>query len=149
MLEIEQNFRVSGRRGIVVFEGWDVGGKGGAIRRLTAKLDPHWLRVWATGPPGPRERRRHYLFRLWERLPLPGHLAVFDRNWYGRVLVERIEGLMKRDEWQRAHREINEFERLLIDDGIRLVKISLHRNSPGAQTPALTTGRSAPTRAVE
>lgn len=126
MLEIEQNFRVSGRRGIIVFEGWDAGGKGGAIQRLTAKLDPHWLRVWSIGPPSPGEQGRHYLFRFWEKLPLPGHLAVFDRSWYGRVLVERVEGLIERAEWQRGYREINEFEQMLVDDGIRLVKIFLH-----------------------
>jgi polyphosphate kinase 2 (PPK2 family) len=126
MLEIEQHFRVSGQRGIIVFEGWDAGGKGGAVQRLTAKLDPHWLRVWAIGPPNPDDQARHYLFRFWEKLPLPGHLAIFDRSWYGRVLVERIEGLISREEWQRAYHEINEFEEMLVDDGVRLVKIFLH-----------------------
>jgi len=126
MLEIEQDFRVSGRRGIIVFEGWDGGGKGGTIQRLTAKLDPRWLRVWAIGPPSPDEQGRHYLFRFWEKLPPPGHLAVFDRSWYGRVLVERVEGLIKAKDWQRAYREINEFEEMLVDDSIRLVKIFLH-----------------------
>lgn len=126
MLEIEQDFRVSGRRGIVVFEGWDAGGKGGAIQRLTARLDPRWLRVWAIGPPSPDEQGRHYLFRFWERLPPPGHIAIFDRSWYGRVLVERVEGPITRQVWQRAYNEINEFEEMLIDDGIRLVKIFLH-----------------------
>jgi AMP-polyphosphate phosphotransferase len=126
MLEIEQDLRVSGRRGIIMFEGWDAGGKGGAIQRLTARLDPRWLRVWAIGKPSPDEQGRHYLFRFWEKLPPAGHLAVFDRSWYGRVLVERVEGLIARREWQRAYNEINEFERMLIDDGIRLVKIFLH-----------------------
>jgi AMP-polyphosphate phosphotransferase len=126
MLEIEQHFRVSGQRGIILFEGWDGGGKGGAIQRLTAKLDPHWLRVWAIGPPSPDEQGRHYLYRFWEKLPPPGHLAVFDRSWYGRVLVERVEGLISREEWRRSYREINEFEQMLVDDGIRLVKIFLH-----------------------
>jgi AMP-polyphosphate phosphotransferase len=126
MLEIEQDFRVSGRRGIVMFEGWDAGGKGGAIQRLTAKLDPRWLRVWAIGVPSVDEQGRHYLFRFWEKLPPPGHIAVFDRSWYGRVLVERVEGLIPREAWQRAYHEINEFEEMLIADGIRLVKIFLH-----------------------
>src|SRR5579862_2471799 len=76
MLEIEQDFRVSGRRGIILFEGWDGGGKGGAIQRLTAKLDPRWLRVWAIGKPSPDEQGRHYLWRFWEKLPAPGHIAV-------------------------------------------------------------------------
>jgi AMP-polyphosphate phosphotransferase len=126
MLEIQQDFRVSGRRGIVVFEGWDAGGKGGAIQRLTAKLDPRWVRVWAIGPPSADEQGRHYLFRFWEKLPPPGHIAVFDRSWYGRVLVERVEHLIERADWQRAYREINEFEEMLVADGIHFVKIFLH-----------------------
>jgi polyphosphate kinase 2 (PPK2 family) len=126
MLELQQDFRVSGRRGIVMFEGWDAGGKGGAIQRLTAKLDPRWLRVWAIGVPSADEQGRHYLFRFWEKLPSPGHIAVFDRSWYGRVLVERVEGLIPREAWRRAYSEINEFEQMLVDDGIRLVKIFLH-----------------------
>jgi polyphosphate kinase 2 (PPK2 family) len=126
MLAVEQDFRVSGRRGIVMFEGWDAGGKGGAIQRLTATLDPRWVRVWAIGVPTPEEQGRHYLFRFWEKLPPPGHIAVFDRSWYGRVLVERVEGLIPKEAWQRAYGEINEFEQMLVDDGIRLVKIFLH-----------------------
>ena len=126
MLAVEQDFRVSGRRGIVMFEGWDAGGKGGAIQRLTATLDPRWVRVWAIGVPTPEEQGRHYLVRFWEKLPLPGHIAVFDRSWYGRVLVERVEGLIPKEAWQRAYGEINEFEQMLVDDGIRLVKIFLH-----------------------
>jgi polyphosphate kinase 2 (PPK2 family) len=126
MLELQQNFRVTGRRGIVMFEGWDAGGKGGAIQRLTAKLDPRWLRVWAIGAPSADEQGRHYLYRFWEKLPPPGHIAVFDRSWYGRVLVERVERLIPRKAWQRAYQEINEFEQMLIDDGIRLVKIFLY-----------------------
>ena len=126
MLAVEQDFRVSGRRGIVMFEGWDAGGKGGAIQRLTATLDPRWVRVWAIGVPTPEEQGRHYLFRFWEKLPPPGHIAVFDRSWYGRVLVERVEGLIPKEAWQRAYDEINEFEQMLVDDGIRLVKIFLH-----------------------
>jgi polyphosphate kinase 2 (PPK2 family) len=126
MLEVEQAYRVDGRRGIVMFEGWDAGGKGGAIQRLTAKLDPRWIRVWAIGVPTPAEQGRHYLWRFWEKLPPSGHIAVFDRSWYGRVLVERVEGLIGKDDWHRAYREINEFEKMLVDDGIRLVKIFLH-----------------------
>jgi len=126
MLELQQDFRVTGRRGIVMFEGWDAGGKGGAIQRLTAKLDPRWLRVWAIGVPSADEQGRHYLYRFWEKLSPPGHIAVFDRSWYGRVLVERVEGLIPREAWRRAYREINEFEEILVADGIRLVKIFLH-----------------------
>jgi polyphosphate kinase 2 (PPK2 family) len=126
MLEVEQAYRVGGLRGIVMFEGWDAGGKGGAIQRLTEKLDPRYVRVWAIGKPTPEEQGRHYLWRFWEKLPLPGHIAVFDRSWYGRVLVERVERLIDKATWRRAYREINEFEQMLTDDGIRLVKIFLH-----------------------
>jgi len=126
MLEVEQAFRVGSRRGIVLFEGWDGGGKGGAIQRLTARLDPRWVRVWAIGRPAPEEQGRHYLWRFWQRLPPPGQIGVFDRSWYGRVLVERIEKLIDRDTWRRAYREINEFEQMLVDDDVRLVKIFLH-----------------------
>lgn len=126
MLEVEQAFRVGRRRGIILFEGWDAGGKGGAIQRLTARLDPRWVNVWPIGKPGPEEQDRHYLWRFWQRLPSPGHIAVFDRSWYGRVLVERVEKLIRPADWRRGYREINEFERMLIDDGVRLVKIFLH-----------------------
>jgi AMP-polyphosphate phosphotransferase len=126
MLQVEQAFRVGGLRGIVLFEGWDGGGKGGAIQRLTERLDPRWVNVWSIGVPAPEEQARHYLWRFWQRLPGAGHIAVFDRSWYGRVLVERVEGLIDKEAWRRAYREINEFEKLLIDDGVRLVKIFLH-----------------------
>jgi len=126
MLEIEQAFRVRGLRGIILFEGWDGGGKGGAIQRLTAQLDPRWVRVWSIGAPAPDEQGRHYLWRFWQRLPEPGHIAVFDRSWYGRVLVERVEKLTPEPDWRRAYREINEFERMLVDDGVRLIKLFLH-----------------------
>ena len=126
MLEVEQAYRVRGLRGIVLFEGWDGGGKGGAIQRLTEKLDPRWVSVWAIGVPSAEEQGRHYLYRFWQRLPQRGHLAVFDRSWYGRVLVERVDKLIGKKDWQRAYREINEFERVLTDDGVRLVKLFLH-----------------------
>jgi polyphosphate kinase 2 (PPK2 family) len=126
MLEVQQAASVAGARGIVVFEGWDAGGKGGAIQRLTARLNPHLVRVWSIGRPLPEEQRRHYLWRFWEKLPLPGQIAVFDRSWYGRVLVERVERLIPREVWRRAYREINEFERMLTDDGVCLAKIFLH-----------------------
>jgi polyphosphate kinase 2 (PPK2 family) len=130
MLEVEQAYRVGGLRGVILFEGWDAGGKGGAIQHLTAGLDPRWVRVWAIGKPTPEEQGRHYLWRFWEKLPPPGLIAVFDRSWYGRVLVERVERLISAGEWRRAYREINEFERMLTDDGVRLVKIFLHVSAP-------------------
>jgi polyphosphate kinase 2 (PPK2 family) len=126
MLELEQIYRVERRRGIIALEGWDAAGKGGAIQRLTEKLDPRWLHVWSIGPPSPEEQGRHYLWRFWQRLPPPGQIAIFDRTWYGRVLVERVEGLARPKEWRRAYDEINAFEKMLADDGVRLVKLFLH-----------------------
>ncbi len=126
MLLIQQTYFHEHRRALLVFEGWDAAGKGGAIRRLTEKLDPRGFHVWPIGPPKPDEQGRHYLYRFWERLPEPGTIAIFDRSWYGRVLVERVEGLVPKATWKRAYDEINEFERMLVDDGARVVKIFLH-----------------------
>ncbi|HEX9461542.1 MAG TPA: polyphosphate kinase [Alphaproteobacteria bacterium] len=126
MLLIQQTYFHEKRRAIIVFEGWDSAGKGGTIRRLTEKLDPRGFHVWPIGPPRPDEQGRHYLYRFWRRLPEPGLLAIFDRSWYGRVLVERVEHLIPKPVWKRAYREINEFERMLVDDGVRLIKIFLH-----------------------
>lgn len=126
MRRILQAYMFTGDRGVVVFEGVDAAGKGGAIRRLTSVLDPRAYKVWPIDPPNEIERKQHYLTRFWSRLPAHGMLAVFDRSWYGRVLVERVEGLADRSEWRRAFTEINEFEHMLIDDGVRVVKIFLH-----------------------
>ena len=126
MLELEQIYRVERRRGIIALEGWDAAGKSGAIQRLVEKLDPRWVDVWSVGRPTPEEQGRHYLWRFWQRLPLPGQIAIFDRTWYGRVLVERVEGLARPKEWRRAYDEINAFEKMLVDDGVRLVKLFLH-----------------------
>jgi polyphosphate kinase 2 (PPK2 family) len=125
MLRIQQGLFHSKARGIVAIEGFDAGGKGGAIRRLTEKVDPRGVRVVPIGPPAPDEQGRHWLYRFWRELPVPGTLVVFDRTWYGRVLVERVEGLTRKRDWRRAYREINEFERALVDDGIDVVKIFL------------------------
>jgi len=125
MLELEQIYRVERRRGIIALEGWDAAGKSGAIQRLVEKLDPRWVDVWSVGRPTPEEQGRHYLWRFWQRLPLPGQIAIFDRTWYGRVLVERVEGLARPKEWRRAYDEINAFEKMLVDDGVRLVKLFL------------------------
>jgi len=126
MLELEQIYRVERRRGIIALEGWDASGKSGAIQRLIEKLDPRWVQVWPIGRPTPEEQGRHYLWRFWQRLPPPGQIAIFDRTWYGRVLVERVEGLSRPKEWRRAYDEINAFEKMLVDDGVRLVKLFLH-----------------------
>ena len=132
LLNIQQAYQRQGRRAIIALEGWDTAGKGGLIRRLSARLDPRNCQVWPIAAPTPAEQGRHYLYRFWQRLPTPGKLAVFDRSWYGRVLVERVEGLAAKREWRRAYDEINEFERMLVDDGARLVKLFLHI-SPEAQ----------------
>ena len=126
MLAIQQAFRQAGARAAIVFEGGDAAGKGGAIRRLTGLLDPRGFKVWPIGPPAPDEQGRHYLYRFWTRLPEPGAIAIFDRSWYGRVLVERVEGLIGEPAWRRAYDEINEFEHLLAADGVRVVKLFIH-----------------------
>jgi polyphosphate kinase 2 (PPK2 family) len=125
-VSIQQTYYHDRRRGIVAVEGWDAAGKGGMIRRLTEKLDPRGIRVWPIGPPDPVEQGRHYLYRFWTKLPEPGGIAVFDRSWYGRVLVERVDKLAPKEAWKRAYDEINAFEKMLIDDGVRLVKLFLH-----------------------
>ena len=111
---------------LAMFEGWDASGKGGAIKRLVAPLDPRHVRVVQFAAPTPDERRHHFLWRFWPVLPGWGGMAVFDRSWYGRVLVERVEGLATREQWLRAYDEINDFERTLADEGMVLVKIWLH-----------------------
>ena len=110
----------------VVFEGWDASGKGGAIKRLVSHIDPRHVRVVQFAAPTPDERRHHFLWRFWPVLPGWGGMAVFDRSWYGRVLVERVEGLARREQWLRAYEEINSFERTLADEGMILVKLWLH-----------------------
>jgi len=111
---------------IAVYEGWDAAGKGGAIMRLTGRLNPRICRVEPIGPPNEAESRHHYLWRFWRDLPKRGHVAVFDRSWYGRVLVERVEGFSSPAEVELAYDEINEFEEALTDWGAVLVKFWLH-----------------------
>ena len=110
----------------VLFEGWDASGKGGCIRRLVAPLDPRHVRVAEFAAPDENARRHHFLWRFWPTLPGWGGMAVFDRTWYGRVLVERVEGLATREQWQRAYEEIVAFEALLAREGTVLVKLFLH-----------------------
>jgi len=114
------------RKTILVFEGWDAAGKGGAIRRMTAKWDPRYFEVFSVGAPTPEELGRHYLWRFWRDLPAARNISVFDRSWYGRVLVERVEGYCSEEEWRRGYDEINEFEAQQIDSGTNLIKIFLH-----------------------
>ncbi len=110
----------------VLFEGWDASGKGGAIRRLVDHLDPRHVRVVQYAAPTPDEKRHQYLLRFAAALPGWGGMAVLDRSWYGRVLVERVEGFATEPEWRRAYGEIDDFERALCDDGMILVKFFLH-----------------------
>ena len=123
---IQQAYLGTPERAIIVLEGWDTAGKGGVVRRLGWALDPRSFRVSPIASPDEHERAQHYLQRFWRRLPENGQIVAFDRSWYGRVLVERVEGFATEKEWRRAYREINEFERMLIDAGVRLVKIFLH-----------------------
>jgi polyphosphate kinase 2 (PPK2 family) len=110
----------------VLFEGWDASGKGGAIKRLVGQIDPRHVRVVQFAAPTSDEKRHHFLWRFWPVLPGWGGMAVFDRSWYGRVLVERVEGYATREQWLRAYDEINGFERTLSDEGTILVKLWLH-----------------------
>ncbi len=111
---------------IVVFEGWDAAGKGGTIRRLTNSLDPRGYYVVPISNPSDDEKQYHYLWRFWRQMPADGIAAIFDRSWYGRVLVERVEGFAREAEWRRAYREINEMEEHLTNHGAILVKCWLH-----------------------
>ena len=120
-----------GERGIgppvcVLFEGWDASGKGGAIKRLVGELDPRHVRVVSFAAPSYDEKRHHWLWRFWPALPGWGGMSVFDRSWYGRVLVERVEKLATREQWERGYEEINDFERMLTAEGMILVKFFLH-----------------------
>lgn len=109
-----------------VFEGWDASGKGGAIKRLVDRLDPRHVRVRSFAAPTYDEKRHHFLGRFWPVLPGWGGMVVLDRSWYGRVLVERVEGFATEEQWSRAYEEINDFERTLTAEGTILVKLWLH-----------------------
>jgi polyphosphate kinase 2 (PPK2 family) len=111
---------------VIVFEGWDASGKGGSIKRLTEKIDPRGYVVWPIAAPAGEDRERHYLYRFWRRLPEQGQIAIFDRSWYGRVLVERLEGYCSEADWKRAYGEINQFERQLTDFGAVIFKFWMH-----------------------
>jgi AMP-polyphosphate phosphotransferase len=113
----------------VLFEGWDASGKGGAIKRLVAPLDPRHVRVASFAAPTPTEKRHHFMWRFWPALPGWGGWAVFDRTWYGRVLVERVEGLATEEQWRRAYGEINDVERSLAAEGMILIKFWMHISS--------------------
>ncbi len=111
---------------VIAFEGWDAAGKGSAIKRLTERLDPRGYVVWPIAAPSGDDKDRHYLYRFWRRLPEQGQIAIFDRSWYGRVLVERVEGFCSEPAWKRAYSEINDFERGLVDFGTLVLKFWMH-----------------------
>lgn len=115
-----------GRSLVAVFEGWDAAGKGGVIRRVTAAMDARLMRVVPVSTPTDEEKAHHYLWRFWRNLPMDGNHIIFDRSWYGRVLVERVEGYAGRTQWMRAYQEINEFEEQLAGHGAMLAKFWLH-----------------------
>ncbi len=123
---IQQAYLGTRECAVIVLEGWDTAGKGGLVRRLGWTLDPRSFKVHPIGVPTAQERVQHYLQRFWKKLPGHGQIVVFDRSWYGRVLVERVEELATSQEWHRAYGEINEFENILATDGIRIIKIFLH-----------------------
>ena len=126
LLDLQIYHLRTGGRVVIGIDGWDAAGKGGLIQRIVFGLEPRSTHVWRIGAPTSDEQGRHYLWRFWERLPAPGNWAIFDRTWYGRVLVERIEGFADKAAWKRAYTEINEFERMLSDDGVHIVKILMH-----------------------
>ena len=122
-----QQFLFNNKIGLIVaFEGMDAAGKGGAIKRLTERVDPRGLMVTPISAPQPHEKRYHYMHRFWRKLPQHGQIAIFDRSWYGRVLVERIEGFAKEEEWKRAYDEINGFEKQLTDEDYIIIKFWIH-----------------------
>ncbi|HUF55868.1 MAG TPA: hypothetical protein VMM55_04835 [Thermohalobaculum sp.] len=126
LAQIQQAYLFSGDAGVLVFEGWDAAGKGGTIRRVSSALDPRSFKVWPIGAPRPYYVDRHFLLRFMERLPPNGAISAFDRSWYGRVLVERVEALTPEPRWRAAYREINDFEHMITEDGTRIVKLFFH-----------------------
>ena len=114
---------------IIAYEGWDAAGKGGNIKRIAGALDPRGYVVYPIASPEPHEKARHHLWRFWNRLPKTGHIAIYDRTWYGRVMVERLEGFCSENDWQRAYNEINEFEKELYDWGAVIIKFWIQIDS--------------------
>ncbi|MGC9399627.1 MAG: hypothetical protein ACP5HM_10890 [Anaerolineae bacterium] len=129
--ELAYQLYVQKRTLIVAYEGWDAAGKGGNIKRVTEKLDPRGYEVFSISAPKGEDATHHYLWRFWRRLKPPDEkqILIFDRTWYGRVLVERVEGFCTESEWKRAYREINEFERGLVDFGMIIAKFWIHISS--------------------
>jgi len=126
LLNLQRKMTESRHSLIIVFEGPDAAGKGGCIKRLVERLDPRLVRVYSIVKPTAEEYQHHYMWRFWNKLPPYGQMAIFDRSWYGRVLVERVEGFATEAEWKRAYQEIRNFERLLLDDNAIIFKFYLH-----------------------
>jgi AMP-polyphosphate phosphotransferase len=113
-------------RTLIVFEGWDAAGKGGAIKRLTATLDPRYYQVYPISAPTPEEKEKHFLWRFWNKLPRAQEMSILDRSHYGRVLVERVEGFCSKADWRRGYDEINAFEEAQAQIGTKIIKCFLH-----------------------
>ena len=126
IFELEHEIYVKRMPVVILYEGWDAAGKGGNIRRLTQSMDPRGYEVIPVAAPNDVEKAHHYLWRFWKAFPKAGHITIFDRSWYGRVMVERIEGFCSEQEWRRAYREINEMEEQLVNFGTVLIKFWLH-----------------------
>lgn len=125
LLSLQQKVLRKKHKLIILLEGCDTAGKGGVVRRMAQHMDPRSLNVYSIGKPSAEESGQHYLQRFFSKLPQPGEICVFDRSWYGRVLVERVEGFAKPEEWRRAYSEINSFEKMMSDDGILVLKYLL------------------------
>lgn len=124
--ELTRRAHEQGVSTVLVFEGWDAAGKGGAIRRISAAIDARYTRIISVAAPTPQEKAMHYLWRFWRDIPKPGHVTIYDRSWYGRVLVERVEGFAEIEAWSRAYAEINRFEEQLVDHGTVVAKFFIH-----------------------
>lgn len=117
---------IHNRRSVILLEGWDAAGKGGIIKRMTAEWDPRYFQVHPISAPSEVERDHHFLWRFWTRLPASRNIAIFDRSWYGRVLVERVEGFAKKADWKRGYKDINAFEQQQVEAGTNMVKLFVH-----------------------
>ncbi len=117
---------IGGRSSLIMLEGWDAAGKGGIIQRLCGEWDPRYFQVYPISAPSAEEKARHFLWRFWQKLPANGNIHILDRSWYGRVLVERVEGFASEREWRRGYDEINEFEAQLAEHGTTLIKLFVH-----------------------
>ncbi len=126
LVELQARHIVHACKALIIFEGWDAAGKGGAIKRLTAQWDPRYYQVYPVSAPTPEEKERHFLWRFWTKLPRAKEISVLDRSHYGRVLVERVEGFASIAEWQRGYDEINAFEQQQADNGTTIIKCFLH-----------------------